>query len=192
MLTAVFVATLGILLGATAFAQYSPDYGNSNGPQYVGAADRPLAADFISAGGGPGSFSFVRAWDRMIGRYAMEGDINQLAATYGWHDTNRFIQIANFAITDSWNRYGADNIHMPFPSGAPGRPLAQAIVRAGEGPTGNLWTDYMLGQLDGPRVYSEVSADIAGRYGPYAEKQFARVGSDFLRLVARQVHMYYS
>jgi hypothetical protein len=192
MLTVVFVATLGISLGATALAQYSPYDDYSKGPQYVGTADRMLAADFIAAGGGPGSFSFVRAWDRMIGRSEMEGDIDQLAATYGWHDTNRFIQMANFAIADSWNRYGADNIHMPFPSSVPGLSLAQAIVRAGEGPTGNLWTDYMLGQLDGPRAYSEVSADIVDRYGPYAEKQFTRVGNDFLRLVAQQVGMYNS
>jgi hypothetical protein len=49
----------------------------------------------------------------------------------------------------------------------------------------------MLAQLDGPRVYSQVSADIADRYGSDAERQFARIGNDFLQLVAQQVGMYY-
>src|SRR5579863_2515323 len=114
---ALIISAIG--LGTRATRAY--DTANSfGGPLYVGSADLPVAADFIQAGGGPGSFSIIRAWDNMIGAGALQVDLTKLTSVYGRHATSQFVRIFDFAMADAWDRAGMDNVDMPPPNGSGG------------------------------------------------------------------------
>ena len=158
-----------------------------NGATYAGSPDLAVGANFIKAGGGPGSFSMVRAWDNMIGASALEEDLAELASIYGQEPTDRFVSIFNFAIADAWAHAGMDNVSIPQPTESSGRPLALAVLRAGTTQDGLFLDGYLLEHMLSPRVYSQVAGDINARYGPHAYDEFRRVGNEFLDLVATQV-----
>jgi hypothetical protein len=176
---------VGVSMTAVALG-YSPAT-SPDGASYSGAANLPIGADFIQAGGGAGSFSMVRAWDNTIGPSALEGALTELTGRYGQAATDRFVRIFNFAIADAWQHAGMDNISMPEPTASSGRDLALAVLSAAKAPDGSYWTGYLLGHVLSPAVYAQVTADINDRYGPDADAQFRRVSNAFLSLVSQQI-----
>lgn len=159
------------------------------GPLYVGSADLAVAADFIQAGGGPGSFSMIRAWENMIGGNALQVDLAELTSVYGRRATDQFVRLFDFTMADAWNRAGRDNVNVPGPTGSAGRVLALTILRASRASDGQIWMGYLLGHMLSPRINSQVSADINNRYGVDADARFSRMADQFLGHVAHQVEM---
>jgi hypothetical protein len=183
---ALTIAAIGLSTRVTRAYDAASSFG---GPLYFGSADLPVAANFIQAGGGPGSFSMIRAWDNMIGAYALQVDLTKLTSVYGRHATDQFVRIFDFAMADAWNRAGMDNVNMPGPKGSGGRWLALTILHAGRAPDGKLWMGYLFGHVLSTRIYWQVSADINNRYGVAADARFNRMTNQFLDYVAQQVEM---
>jgi hypothetical protein len=183
---ALTLAAIGLGTRATWAYEASSSFG---GPAYVGSADLPVEADLIQAGGGPGSFSMIRAWDNMIGADAMQTDLTRLTNRYGRHATDQFVRIFDFAVSDAWDRDGMDNIGIPTPSSSSGRVLALAILGAARAPGGQLWMKYLFGHILSPEVYSQVSTDIDNAYGVHDDARFNRMTDRFLGYVAEQDEM---
>jgi hypothetical protein len=185
MLPIALTITIGFSMSAPALVRGATNAFGS--PMYVGSTDLPVSVDFIEAGGGPGSFSMVRAYDNMIGPTALQDDLTELAAAYGQRSTDRFVRIFNFAVSDAWKYFGMDNLAVPEPTGNGGRSLALAMFHAGVAPDGTFWTGYLLGHVLTPRVYSQVTADIDNRFGPDADAQFHAMSNQLFNAVARQI-----
>lgn len=183
---ALTIAALGFGTRVTRAYDAASSFG---GPLYVGSAELPVAANFIQAGGGPGSFSMIRAWGNMIGADALQVDLTKLTRVYGRHATDQFVRLFDFAMADAWNRAGMDNVKMPGPNGNNGRVLALTILRAGRAPDGQLWAGYLFGHVLSPRIYSQVTADVNNRYGIDADARFNRMADQFMDDVAQQVEM---
>jgi hypothetical protein len=180
------IAATGLGTSATRAYDAARSFG---GPLYVGSSDLPVAVDFIQAGGGPGSFSMIRAWDNMVGSNALQADLTKLTSVYGRRATDQFVRIFDFTLADGWNRAGKDNVDVPGPTGSAGRLLALTMLRAGRAPDGQIWMGYLLGHVLSPRINSQISADINNRYGVDADARFNRMADQFLGHVAHQVEM---
>jgi hypothetical protein len=81
----------------------------------AGSPDTAVANDLYAAGGGPGSFSIIRALESMIGPSALQTELTGLDAVYGQSAVDRFTHVFDYVAADGWMRLGDDNVAMPGP-----------------------------------------------------------------------------
>jgi hypothetical protein len=155
---------------------------------YNGAPDTPLADAFIGSGGGPGSFSTIRAFDGMIGPDAVLTAERDLASAGGTHDADGFIRQMDYAISDSWTVASRQNVKLgdaPAINGS--SDIARSLVRDGTTPDGTFDTGYLLAHLFTPGVATQVMHDLDARYGEGTSGQFTLMGNRFFSDVAADV-----
>jgi len=97
----------------------------------AGGANLSLASSLIASGGGPGSYSTVRAFNAMIGEDAVLANERQIATTYGQTNEDRFVHMFDYAIADAWQLAGKNNVSLPPASATGGQALATQLVQAG-------------------------------------------------------------
>jgi hypothetical protein len=154
---------------------------------YSGAPDTTLADAFIGSGGGPGSFSSIRAFDGMIGQDAVLTAERDLASA-GAHDAGAFVHQLDYAIADSWTVASRQNVKLgdaPAINGS--ADLARSLVRDGTTPDGTFDTAYLLAHLFTPSVATQVMGDLDARYGVGTSAQFMQMGNRFFSDVAADV-----
>ncbi len=144
-----------------------------------------VGSAFVDAGGGPGSFSSVRASEAMFGQRTVQHEFVRLRRAYGARNLNRFVRIYDFAVNDAWQRAGQDNVGFPPPASLAGKTLALALVRAGTSGQDTFSFGRMLGTTLTQRVAHQVTRDITARFGAAAEARFSRMADaefvDFAR-----------
>lgn len=159
-------------------------------PAYTGAPDVTLASEFIGSGGGAGSFSAIRAFDRMIGGDAVLAQEQSLRAAFGAAPTDRFVREFSYAVSDAWTTASQMNVKLPnAPSSGGDSALARMIVRAGITPSGTFSTTYLFSHLFSAAVTSNVMQDIDTRFGAGSSASFAQMGDRFFAGVARTVNV---
>ncbi|HTV91492.1 MAG TPA: hypothetical protein VMG98_02120 [Verrucomicrobiae bacterium] len=150
-------------------------------------ANLGLASSLITSGGGPGSYSTVRAFDAMIGPDAVLAGEKQLATNYGQMSEDRFVHMFDYAIADAWQLAGKDNLSLPPPSQTAGSALASQLVQAGMGAGGTFDTARMFATLFGPKIATQVMADLNAKYGAGASDDFDRIGDQFFHDIGQTV-----
>jgi hypothetical protein len=156
-------------------------------PSYDGTPNVALAGSLIASGGGPGSFSTVRAFGSMIGSDALYGEQQKLASIYGQHNADLFVHMFDYVVNDAWVRAGQDNVIIPESGSDSGRPLAADIVRAGTTPDGKFWTSYLFDKTMGLHVTAQVMSDLNLRYGPDASASFGRMANQFFHDLSQTI-----
>lgn len=169
-------AALGLLATTPAFAQFQRPVvaiASTNS----GQLDKEAAMDLYDAGGGPGSFSIVRALDSMIGENALQTELTSLADIYGQPNVDRFTRIFNYAAADAWTRLGDDNVSMPTGNDQYGQSLAAGLVRDGTAADGTFRIAHLFDSTLTPRVYAQVKRDMVARYGSNEAATFDRMAN---------------
>jgi hypothetical protein len=140
-----------------------------------------LAGAFINAGGGPGSFSTVRAFDAMIGDTALQAELSTIKSRSTTQARDQFVRVFDFAMSDAWQRAGQDNVSVPD-STQSGLDLAKALYNAGmQG--GAFSGEAFFNTLFTARVWTDVSHDIDAKFGAGTSATFAgNVGAMFTDL----------
>jgi hypothetical protein len=165
-----------IVLGALvcAPAQSTPIQANS------------VTGALIEAGGGPGTFSSVRAFASMIGESALESELAKLRTQHGASNTDTFVAAFDYAMDDAWMEAGRSNIHVPTPSQPSGRDLARALI--GAGTVDHIFgMHHMLGVLLTPKLRNDVVNDIKLKYGADQGDLFIKMGNQFFYDIAQLV-----
>ncbi|HUN30119.1 MAG TPA: hypothetical protein VMV65_09960 [Alphaproteobacteria bacterium] len=152
-------------------------------------ANLSLASSLIASGGGPGSYSTVRAFDAMIGPDAVLASEKQIAADYGQTSEDRFVRMFDYAISDAWQLAGKDNVSLPPPSQTGGQALATQLVQAGVGAGGTFDATRMFTSLFGSEIASQVMADLNVKFGAGASADFARTADQFFHNIGQTVGM---
>lgn len=154
------------------------------------APNGTLASSFIGSGGGSGSFSSIRAFDRMIGGDAVLRAERDLTTTYGHGQAGRFINEFDFAVHDAWNVAGRDDVKLPNAPASSGSPaLAQQLVRSGTAADGTFDMNDLFSNLFTPQVQAQVMRDLDARYGSGSSAAFTRMGDRFFSDVASDVNV---
>jgi hypothetical protein len=152
-------------------------------------ANLSLASSLIASGGGPGSYSTVRAFDAMIGSDAVLANERQIGASYGQTNEDRFVHMFDYAIADAWQLAGKNNVSLPPPSGVTGQALATQLVQAGVGAGGTFDATRMLAALFGDKIATQVMADLNAKYGAGASDNFDRMADQFFHNIGQTVGM---
>lgn len=140
-----------------------------------------LAGAFIDAGGGPGSFSTVRAFSAMIGDTAVQSELTTIKNRSTTQARDQFIRVFDFAMSDAWQRAGQDNVTVPD-SSQRGIDLVKGLYNAGmQG--GAFSAEAFFSTLFTPKVWTDVSHDIDAKFGAGTSGTFAgNVGAMFTDL----------
>ncbi len=153
-----------------------------------GLPDVNLASTFIGSGGGAGSFSTVRAFDRMLGANAMLTQETQLRAMYGQHQTDQFVHMFDYAMADAWTVASRQNVKLPnAPSSSATPALAHELLKAGTGTDGTFRTLLLFDDLFTRPVASQVMNDLNTRYGSGSSSTFLRIANRFFYDVGQNV-----
>jgi hypothetical protein len=168
---------LAIFLAATLLAAAPPPPGAN------------LASALIASGGGPGSYSTVRAFSTMIGQDALAANQRQLATQFGKLNADMFVHMFDYAIADAWQLAGKDNVTLPPAAQSSGQALAMALVRAGVS-KGNIEfdNDTFFTQLFGPKIVGQLQNDMNAKYGPGAWADFSRISNEFFNNIGETVN----
>jgi hypothetical protein len=144
------------------------------------ATNLNLASSLIASGGGPGSYSTVRAFSGMVGQDAVLADQRQLAGANGQDAANRFVPMFDYAIADAWQLAGKYNVSMPQTPTGPGTPaLAAQLVQAGESPGGSFDSGTFFAQLFGDKIAEQMFQDLDAKFGSGSSTAFARMTTQF-------------
>ncbi|HTZ54158.1 MAG TPA: hypothetical protein VMB20_03780 [Candidatus Acidoferrum sp.] len=153
-------------------------------------ANLTLASSLIASGGGPGSYSTVRAFDAMIGADAVLTNQRQLTTNYGQTNADQFVHMFDYAIADAWQLAGKDNISIPPPAQTGGQALATQLVQAGVTNGGITFdNDTFFTQLFGAKIAGQVQNDINAKYGAGAWTNFSRMSDQFFHNIGQTVGM---
>jgi hypothetical protein len=144
-----------------------------------------LTGALIEAGGGPGTFSSVRAFASMVGDSVLQTELGKLRSQYGSDNVDFFVGAFDYAMHDSWQLAGLSNISVPSQQ-IGGHALAQALVNAGTNEH-VFTTRRFLGVLLTPKLRNEVVNDLKLRYGADQTEEFVRIGNQFFYDVAQLV-----
>lgn len=142
-------------------------------------ADLGLASSLIATGGGAGSFSTIRAFDRMVGPDTTLSLENRLATAEGQGNANQFVSMFDYAINDAWRLAGVNNVSMPSATENGGVGLAQQLVQAGTVNNGTFSGSIFFQNLFGSTIASEIMADLNQHFGPGSSVQFDRMSGQF-------------
>ena len=138
----------------------------------------PVAADFIAAGGGPGSFSTIRAFTKIVGDNAFQSALLQQRNRFGADDTNRFVEVFDYAISDGWKRAGQSDVSIHSDSSLQGQQLIDALIQLGTD-SGKFNSGTLFNNMFTPKVSIEIAGDIAKKYGNDAMISFYRIADGF-------------
>ncbi len=153
-------------------------------------ANLTLASSLIASGGGPGSYSTVRAFNAMIGENAVLANQQQLATAYGQTNADRFVHMFDYAIADAWQLAGKNNLSIPPPAQTGGQGLATQLVQAGVTNGGITFdNDTFFTSLFGAKIASQVAADVNAKYGAGAWTNFSRMSGQFFHNIGQTVGM---
>jgi hypothetical protein len=153
-------------------------------------ANLSLASSLIASGGGPGSYSTVRAFTAMIGPDAVLANERQISTTYGQSNEDHFVHMFDYAIADAWQLAGKNNVSIPPPAQTGGQALATQLVQAGVTNGGITFdTDTFFTQLFGSKIAGQVQADINAKYGAGAWTNFSRMSGQFFHNIGQTVGM---
>ncbi len=153
-------------------------------------ANLTLASSLIASGGGPGSYSTVRAFNAMIGEDAVLADQRQLATAYGQTNADRFVHMFDYAIADAWQLAGKDNLSIPPPAQTGGQGLATLLVQAGVASGGITFdNDTFFTSLFGTKIAGQVAADVNAKYGSGSWTNFSRMSGQFFHNIGQTVGM---
>jgi hypothetical protein len=156
-------------------------------PPIVGPPNLGLASSLIASGGGPGSYSTVRAFDAMIGPDAFLNEEHKLTLAYGDTSAGQFVEMFDYAMADAWKLAGKNDLRMPPPAQSGGQALASELIRAGITRDGTFHSAQFFIALFGPAVAVQLMDDINERYGPGSAAAFDRMGNQFFYDVAQAV-----
>ena len=153
-------------------------------------ANLTLASSLIASGGGPGSYSTVRAFNAMIGENAVLANQQQLATAYGQTNADRFVHMFDYAIADAWQLAGKDNVSIPPPAQTGGQSLAMQLVQAGVTTGGITFdNDTFFTSLFGTKIAGQVAADVNAKYGAGSWTNFSRMSGQFFHDIGQTVGM---
>jgi hypothetical protein len=155
---------------------------------YSGPPDTALADWFIGSGGGPGSFSTIRAFDGMIGQDAVLSAERDLASTGGSHGSDGFIHQMDYAVADAWTVASRHDVKLGNAPAVTGQTeLARSLVRDGSTPDGTFDVGYLFAHLFTPAVSVQVMQDLDARFGAGTSAQFTQSANRFFSDVAADV-----
>jgi hypothetical protein len=153
-------------------------------------ANLTLASSLIASGGGPGSYSTVRAFNAMIGEDAVLANQRQLATAFGQTNAGLFVHMFDYAIADAWQLAGKNNLSVPPPSQAGGQALATQLVQTGVANGGITFdNDTFFTGLFGSKIAGQVQLDINAKYGAGSWTNFSRMSDQFFHNIGQTVGM---
>jgi hypothetical protein len=153
-------------------------------------ANLGLASALIASGGGPGSYSTVRAFTAMVGQDSLAANQRQLATQFGKLNADIFMRMFDYTIADAWQLAGKDNVSIPPASQTGGPALASALVQAGVS-KGNIEfdTNTFFTQLFGAKIAGQIQNDTNAKFGSGAWDDFSRMSNQFFHNVGQTAGM---
>ncbi|MDQ2679607.1 MAG: hypothetical protein M3Y21_01095 [Candidatus Eremiobacteraeota bacterium] len=173
-LTVVSTIIAALVSGSTALA--APDMNLYGGPIYTGVPALSITSAFLQAGGGPGSFSTVRALGSMFGQDEVSNEFAKLKTQYGQTRADQFVKTSDFAVRDAFEWAGKDNLKFPASAAFGGSNLGLALEKSGE-TNRILWTGYLLDKLFTHKITMQVMADIDAKFGTIANSDYHRISN---------------
>jgi hypothetical protein len=153
-------------------------------------ANLSLASSLIASGGGPGSYSTVRAFNAIVGQDALLANQHQLATAFGQTNADLFVHMFDYAIADAWQLAGKDNVSIPAPTQTGGQSLATQLVQTGVANGGITFdNDTFFTGLFGSKIASQVELDINAKYGAGSWTNFSRMSDQFFHNIGQTVGM---
>lgn len=169
---------------AAMLALSSPTLAQKTPPQQLAVT---VALIQSGGGAGAGSFSSVRTLAKLAGTDALQAELSRLRTANGSDNVDGFIQSLDYTFIDGWQRAGQNNVKMPPASSDTGTALAMDMIRAGTDSNHTFHMSTMMNALWTPRVYAQVQADLASRYGSDAAQNFESIGDQFFIDLASQL-----
>ena len=145
----------------------------------AGGVDIGLASSLIASGGGPGSYSTIRAFDAMVGPNAVLAQEQKLAAQYGQPAADQFVQMFDYAISDAWRLAGEDNVVMPAATESGGAALAEELTQAGTGTSGTFHDGRFFDRLFGSQIAAQIMTDLDRHFGAGSSAKFESMSGLF-------------
>jgi len=134
----------------------------------------PVVGDFISAGGGAGSFSTVRAFTKMVGDTAFQAALQEQRDKYGADNTDRFVQVFDYAMADGWKRAGQADVAIPSDTSLDGQQLVNALIELGSN-KGKFDSGTLFNNMFTQKVSAQIAGDIAKKFGNDAMISFYKI-----------------
>lgn len=133
-----------------------------------------VVGDFIAAGGGAGSFSTVRAFTKMVGDTAFQAALREQRDKYGADNTDRFVEMFDYAMDDGWKRAGQADVAIHNDTSLDGEQLVNALIQLGT-QKGKFDSGTLFNNMFTPKVSGQIATDIAKKYGNDAMISFYKI-----------------
>jgi hypothetical protein len=160
--------------GAMAPSEHGMPAGG-DGIVYTGKPDLDATISFVTAGGGPSTFSTVKALTALAGAQTANAEVAKLTKQYGKDAATSFITVSDFAVADAAKRAAAAGVKFPEPT-LSGKELATRLVSLGAG-NGTFYVGTMLDHMLTHGIHEQVMADIDGKFGFKADANYHRVAN---------------
>ncbi len=185
-------ATLVAASVALADSTSSPttQMGRFGGPVYSGAPDLALTSSLVSAGGGADKYSTATALTAMLGADTVKAEVGKLSKQYGADATTMWLKTFDFAVDDALKIATAAGVKLPAPT-LTGKPLAEALVKAGVASDGTFQIEYLLDKLVTHKIHDQVMDDIDANpsLGKKADYDYHRISNQAFYDVAQALGM---
>jgi len=178
-------------LGQPAAFARSHDPSASNqygGPVYSGVPDLVTVGAFISAGGGPRTFSARTALNNVIGVQLVDPEIQTLQQQYGAAAVSSWLQTFDFVMRDAAVQTSAAGITLPLASPThTGKALFTALLQDGTDSGSTFWTGTMLDKLVSHPIHVQMMRNVDLTFGANAGAGYHRITNQFMYDVAVQL-----
>jgi len=165
----------GAMSGSMSGMEHGMPMGTSggDGKTYTGAPDLDAAISLVTAGGGPGKFSLVKALTAMVGENATNAEVTKLTKQYGAANVGQYVAVQNFAVDDAVKLALAAGVKFPSPT-LSGSDLAKRVVGLGL-IDGTYYEGTQLDHLVTHGIHEHVMADIDAKFGAAADANYHRI-----------------
>lgn len=146
-----------------------------DGLVYTGAPDLDATISFVKAGGGPATFSTVKALTALAGAKTANAEVAKLTKQYGKANVASFVAVSDFAVVDAAKRASAAGVKFPEAT-LSGKALATKLVGLGAG-NGTFYVGTMLDHMLTHQIHEQVMADIDAKFGFKADANYHRIAN---------------
>lgn len=158
------------------------------GAVYTGPPDLVTTGSFISAGGGPTTYSTRTALNTIIGPQLVDPELQTLRKQYGEAAVTAWLHTFDFAIRTAADQAASGGITLPLSSPThTGKALFTALLQDGTDAGGIFWTGTMLDRLVSHAIHVQTMTNIDAALGAEADASYHKITNQFMYDVAVQL-----
>jgi len=151
-------------------------HGRYGGTGYAGKPALAVTASLVQAGGGPAKYSTAKALTSMVGAKLVQAEVAKLTKQYGSKKVASFLQVGDYAVTDSLRIATKAGVKLPKPT-LKGKQLASTLVTAGLEKDGTFNVELMLDKAVTHGIHEQAMDDIDKKFGAAADANYHKVSN---------------